>query len=248
LLSFLLTTFREELNIMEVEKNQSQVAVVPVEGEQPAVVPQADVQPATGEQPAKETTQETTPETAENPKVEIPKVVTEEEHNKAVATERKLRAQAEQQLAQMRLQQETARQQEIERQAQAHDLAEVENGNLTEPQAQARSQLRQQQAQLGQIAQQIVQEKENNAREYAAKRIAKKYEVDDELLINDQNLIDPASMIEKAANLHINKLREELRKAQAKPEHFEKGPTAENSGPKSEDQRLKERYPTMYSK
>lgn len=145
-----------------------------------------------------------------------------------------------------------------EAQAQARDKEEIDQGLITQTEAQQRGQQRmshaQQQvqavAQQAQMAQQMqayqhmMAEAEQYGRALAARDIGEKYGVSPEELIKDQTLTSPMAMESKAANLALQRAKGELKRVQQGNQHFDQGQTGGTGI--SDSEKLKRRYPTMH--
>jgi len=200
-------------------------------------------------QPGAETketeTKETTAETTKPVEPAKPRTYSEDEVRKIQHDSDQQAAQLRQVLGRLSMQQQIQQLQQQEGQAQAQDRQEVEAGNITEQQAQQRSQQRIDYVRLQGVLNQQRTEGEQNARILVAQKISQEFGVPIESIIREP---DPYAMERKAAKLVIKQKDDEIRKAKSKPESFDKGPQSESTGPTSYEDSLKSRYPTMYPK
>jgi len=127
-----------------------------------------------------------------------------------------------------------------ERQAQVKDTQDVENGVLTQQEAEQRKQARQELANMQVTLRQQREQGEATARILAAQDIAKQYGVNPEELIKDLTLQNPLMMVQQAAKLALDAKNEELRKVKAQPEKFDKGPGEGGEG--ISDEKFLEEY------
>ena len=235
---------------MELEQNQLQV-----DGNDQAQQSSQTPQPAETQQPAvdQKPAETTTPEKTQ-------KTYTEEEVariREEQAAARREAAQARQLAAQLAMQQEIARLQQEEEQAKAKDMNDVESGLITQEEANQRAADRQKLRQLNETIQKLTPHAEQLGRIKFANDVASELEkelaecgitskLDVDALIQDESIKTPLQMREKAEKMARTLLKEALRKAKVKPETFDQGPGAAPPGPKTEEQRLRERYPTMF--
>ena len=193
-----------------------------------------------------ETTATVTPESKP---AEQSTVLTAEEAEKIrrdQAAARQEAAQYRQKILQMAMQQELLQEQQAEAQASAKDKADVEAGLITHDEASQRQSMRQQAAQLAQMVKQLTPHAEQLGRIKLANDLATEYGINADDLLKDTTIQTPVQMYAKAGKLAIAKREDALRKATAKPESYDKGPGTPPPGPKPDEQRLKERYPSMY--
>ena len=199
---------------------------------QPLEVETTDTATATLEpgEPSQEETQ--APPVDLTPK---PRTYTEEEYRSVQAARDREVAARESQLQQQAMQAWIAQRQQQEAQAQAQDKAYVDQGMLTEQDAEQRRTLRQELAQMQQQRQGMMQEAEQVAYVVHADRIAKKIIQEEGLdqrgylaLFNELTSGDRVKSVgdlEAKAERIVRKAYAEVRKAQAKkPETFDKGP------------------------
>ncbi len=217
---------------------------------QPQAAGAVGSQPGTQAGKAETGTTENQGQTPEKPIT--PKTYTDEDVAKIKAElTSKLQSETEQYkkyASQLAMQQRLAQMQDEERQAESRDAQDVANGVITQEDAAQRKKQRLEISQLQQTAQMQRQQADNLGRVLLAHDLAKQYGIEADKLLKDQALSSPTLMIQKAAELAIRDRDEKLRKAQAVPENFDKGTGEIPHALKSESQRLRERYPTMFKK
>ena len=207
--------------------------------EQPQVSEVAPAQeaPAT-EQPGevKETEETAISEPAvETPPAPLPdtpaKQYSEDDYKSVQAAADKRESELRDRNAQLLMQQQISEAQQREAYERQQDYARVDAGYMTQDEAQQRSALRQQTAQSQAYLNQINQQANATARIQCAHDFAKEFGVNVESLIKDDTLTTADAMRGKAAQLasqtkdkEIARLNDELRKAQAPRESFDKGP------------------------
>src|SRR3990167_40843 len=146
--------------------------------------------------------------------------------------------------------------------AHARDMRAVEDGSLTESDAEQRQRIRAEKAQgLREVAalrsqqQQIMADGEEYTRITVAHALGKMFEVDPSILINDKSLTSGELMEQKAYGLREGKYKARLtdlekREAalaakQEPPEKFDDNLASSGGRGKSDEQVLREMYPTM---
>lgn len=256
---------------MDDQVNQDQVIETqdtPVAGELEADHP-AEVTPEVAKPGGEK--KETPKETAPKAEVKPVKTFTEEEAE-ARATEReaKVTSELQRQKADVEAQLNRARYAEQIRLAQiaeadelAKDRAQVEAGYIGEDVVQQRQQARQVTKQLFQqvqgihgVVQQLRTEGESLGMALAVYHTAKEAAKEDGLtefqtielfdqLMKEGKYTSPDQVKGKVATLRLKKVKEALKAATVVPEKFDPGPTGSSGATKTEDQRLKERYPSM---
>ncbi len=242
--------------------NQSQTTGIPADLQNAEAAPQSPVQAEKPEQLATDQAYSTESVAETNPQADaVPKEFgspKETERLKAELSEvRRRENEAKTRYAQMVLQQEIVRLEQEEAQAQVRDKQAVENGDITQEQANANRQARWQHYQLQQrnarmqhILEQQSASAEANARIITAQKIGQEWGLTNaqvETMIADKEVRNPVDMERKAARLAIGNERERTRTAGIRSESFDRGPGA-GSEVKAEEQRLKDRYPSMYGK
>ena len=156
-------------------------------------------------------------------------------------------------LARIAMQQELARAQAIE------DQADVEAGIITEHDARQRVVARQTQQQTQQSVAEMHAQREALGCVLMAQQMGADYGIPAEQLLDGMMEKDamgrpvvkgtPAQMAQKAAGILRKQRDEAVRKASAKTETYDKGPQAEKVGDSdSYEQSLRSRYPSMYPK
>uniref|UniRef100_A0A6M3J1Q5 Uncharacterized protein n=1 Tax=viral metagenome TaxID=1070528 RepID=A0A6M3J1Q5_9ZZZZ len=201
--------------------------------------------------------------TPEVPKGEKPKgqtrTYTQDEWAKRESALNKQSAELQKRLAQTSMELEIQRQTSLETTQRAKDLKEVEDGVISQTEAEGRQRMRESQKQQNQVLyqqsttlRQMAQQAEDIGRILAAQDFGKKYELTPEQtneLLSNTDIKSPAEMEARAANLALDKVKGEVQKNKEAPEHFDKGQVGTaGKGAPSDEQILKQRYPTMFKK
>lgn len=201
--------------------------------------------------------------TPEVPKGEKPKgqtrTYTQDEWAKRESALNKQSAELQKRLAQTSMELEIQRQTSLETTQRAKDLKEVEDGVISQTEAEGRQRMRESQKQQNQVLyqqsttlRQMAQQAEDIGRILAAQDFGKKYELTPEQtneLLSNTDIKSPAEMEARAANFALDKVKGEVQKNKEAPEHFDKGQVGTaGKGAPSDEQILKQRYPTMFKK
>lgn len=157
--------------------------------------------------------------------------------SRETATLQRQAAESEQRANRLEMQRQIDEAARVEAQAKAQDNQAVEQGIITQDDAARRGVLRQEQAQAEQKlkdTQRVIAQGEAKANVFFrtdfANDLAKFFKLDPGVLLRDESLRDPPSMIAKAAILRVKALEEEVRQAKAVPEHYDKGPGGGSGG------------------
>lgn len=208
----------------------------PVSG-QPAATEPGSMTPVPGTPPAatqpgaaaaeNATTQEIPGTTETKP---VAKTYTEEDVKKRESDlTSKLQAETatyRQYLARMAMQQQIQDAQAQENAAREKDKTDVEQGLITDQEAETRQSKRAEAAQIEYTLRAQRQQAEQLGRITLAHDLATEYGISAEELIKDASIKNPADMIRKAGKIALSERDEKLRAATVKPENYDKGPGA----------------------
>lgn len=177
-----------------------------------------------------------------------PRVYTEAEFNEKTSTLQKKEAEASKKLAEVNLQNEIAGYQRMLDDEKVKDKTKVEQGYITEEQANQAAASRQEIVTLDLVRRRLTADVAPMTREAAALEIGKDWGVDYKVLLNDTTITSRPAMEIKAARLAVKVRDETIRKSNLKPEKYDKGPTGGVSSEMTEDRALDNWYPTMKKK
>uniref|UniRef100_A0A6M3L5F0 Uncharacterized protein n=1 Tax=viral metagenome TaxID=1070528 RepID=A0A6M3L5F0_9ZZZZ len=207
-------------------------------------------------QPVAETPETARPgaekETQQVPLTTTPKTYTEKEvQEREAAITSKLQTETahyQRMAAQMAMREQLGQIAKAEAEVDNKDRQDVDQGLITQQDADQRKVLRQQTVQLQQHIREQSQQGEMLGRVTMAYDMGVKYGVNPELLVKDPNIRTPMQMVQRASELAMTARDARLRSLTAKPETFDKGPGVGTEESTSEELLLKKRYPTMYKK
>ena len=241
----------EEKGNVATEQDVSQVGETPVTSETDAETAQSkellpgETQPEATTAPVEVLAPETPPAGKTYTEAELTQITSRLQADAAQHKQYAQRLAFEQQMAQVQAQ---------EQQFVAKDAQAVEQGIITQEEADQKKAARAEIAQLQYAAQYQRAQAEESARVIVIDGLLKGFERDFGMKLNpddflgDKQLRTPDAVKQKALTIINTQLKAQLKAATVKTEHFDQGPGAGVPGPTSEQQKLKDRYPTMFSK
>lgn len=206
------------------------------------VTPQPTAEVPISEQPGAEKETQITPVAPE-------KTFTEKEvKEREAAIASKLQAETAQyqrMMAQLAMQNQIA---QAEQAVAVKDRQDVESGQITQQDADQRKILRQQSVVLQQHVREQAQQGEILGRVTMAYDLGVEYGINPEILVKDSNITTPMQMMRKAAELAVAARDRKIKSLTVNPESYDKGPGTGGQSAQSEEENLRQRYPTMFKK
>lgn len=217
---------------MEDQQNQPQVETTAEAPANEAATPYQPVAQTDVPQGGAETVE--TPDAKAPEKAPEGKALPDKQLRQMQATYDRRLAEARDNVARLTMQQQLAAMQDAERQAVAKDTEDVQNGMISQTDADRRQHIRmevvREQVRLGQIQRQSAEMEDRanlSAKVIMARDVGTEYGLEEKeitALILDKSIQNPNMMMGAVTKLMATKLKAQQRAAQIKPETFDRGP------------------------